>query len=409
MEQTGGIWRRTNHHVNLRSDKAYLINIWRFGGQPAMEPAASEDHHHVRLLLRAVGRDETIRVPMQMSTTQMSDPQHRVDCITLTVEEGVVMEADLGRQLMQFYIRQPAGPVVGGSGVISFFEGEGESRGARNRLVPMTGDWRELASSTSTLSRQQVLVPSGHRGGRLWERYHMYVEIHELREGEDPERIRHLRGPFFREREQEEEGGSPGPSSAAIGPATEGKGKGRPELEWDEEEEPAAPEEATEVEGDRKGKGRVQGRVLAGREAAAAGFVAEKTTTKDRQGQQKGKLRTVTQRVSRYWLRGRMIPKEESPMSLDEPAGNGTENAAAAAERELSPMSLDVSVHSTEFEPPIFFRSHADCMGAQSAWLPLGYHPKLEVQRLKDMRAVFVRVRGQESADAELQLPSHRL
>ncbi|KAJ3166044.1 hypothetical protein HDU88_003587 [Geranomyces variabilis] len=38
-----------------------------------------------------------------------------------------------------------------------------------------------------------------------------------------------------------------------------------------------------------------------------------------------------------------------------------------------------------------------------------GYHPKLEVQRLKVMSAVFVRVRGQESADAELQPPSHRL
>ncbi|KAJ3148899.1 hypothetical protein HDU89_004480 [Geranomyces variabilis] len=119
--------------------------------------------------------------------------QHWVDCITLTAEEGVVMEADLGRQLMQFYIGQPAGPVVGGSGVISFFEGEGESRGAWNRLVPMGQDWRELASATNTLIRQQMLVPSGHRGGRLWDRYHLYVEVHELREGEDPERIRHLR------------------------------------------------------------------------------------------------------------------------------------------------------------------------------------------------------------------------
>ncbi|KAI8586084.1 hypothetical protein BDZ88DRAFT_441863 [Geranomyces variabilis] len=89
-------------------------------------------------------------------------------------------------------------PLVRGSGAITFFEGEGESRGAWNRLVPMSQDWRDLASSTGTVIRQQMLVPSGHRGGRLWDQCHLYVEVHELREGEDPERIRHLRGPFFR-------------------------------------------------------------------------------------------------------------------------------------------------------------------------------------------------------------------
>ncbi|KAJ3137122.1 hypothetical protein HDU90_002294 [Geranomyces variabilis] len=117
-----------------------------------------------------------------------------------------------------------------------------------------------------------MLVPSRHRVGRLWDKYHLYVEVHELRE----------------EGEQAGEGGSAGPSSAAAAPPKEAKGKGRAELDWDEEEEPAATEEETAPGRDRKEKGKV----LAGPATVAAGFVVEKTT-KAAQQQQKGKPRTV--------------------------------------------------------------------------------------------------------------------
>ncbi|KAJ3132413.1 hypothetical protein HDU90_006928 [Geranomyces variabilis] len=165
----------TNHTMNLRSDRAYLVNIWRLGDLPAMEPASTVDRHYMRIMVRAVGRDDdSMRIAMQMSTTQMSDPQHVIDCITLSVEEGDVLEPEAGRQLVQYHIGQPAGPVPGGSGTITFFEGEGETRGTFMRMMPMGAEWRRLASTTDRrLIRQQMLVPSGRRFGPLWNQYHI--------------------------------------------------------------------------------------------------------------------------------------------------------------------------------------------------------------------------------------------
>ncbi|KAJ3165503.1 hypothetical protein HDU88_003989 [Geranomyces variabilis] len=289
----------TNHTMNLRADRAYLVNIWRFGNLPAIEPALTADRHYTRIMVQAVGRDDSsMRIAMQMSTTQMSDQQHVIDCITLAVAEGEVVEPETSRQLIQYHIGQPAGPVPGGSGTITLFEGEGETRGTFMRNLPMGAEWRRLALTTDRrLIRQQMLVPSGRRFGPLWTQYHVYVEVHELIPGVDVKQIRKQRGPHFVE--QEEAPGGAGSSSGIELEETAERSFEEEEAAWEAEQLELAAQERAEgrVEGKDKGKGKgiLQGTVLPRAEAVAAGFRAEKTTTTAEKGKAK---KTVAQKVT---------------------------------------------------------------------------------------------------------------